>query len=192
MIARTLTSTITKFRTYVARTESSTDITVVDAVLATCALQPSFLPAPIGSKFTQQEFIGGGTGASNPVREVMDEAQLLFGRDASVASLISVGAGCPEVGGGSPADNFGVLGQILKNCEETAKAVEARLAPLGFYFRFSFEQGLRPDAPPSLVMVHTHSYLQDPLFAAKLDHAVMALESQLGSFTFDQICKFYG
>ncbi|KAG8815596.1 hypothetical protein FRC17_000656, partial [Serendipita sp. 399] len=74
---------IATFRTYRTRAERPTPITIVDAVLATCAAQPAFLPVTVGAEDWKMEYIGAILGASNPIRELISEAHALFGGSAS-------------------------------------------------------------------------------------------------------------
>ncbi|KAG8817631.1 hypothetical protein FRC17_011139, partial [Serendipita sp. 399] len=74
---------IATFRTYRTRAERPMPITIVDAVLATCAAQPAFLPVTIGTEDRKMDYIGAILGASNPIRELISEAHALFGGSAS-------------------------------------------------------------------------------------------------------------
>lgn len=99
-------------------------MSIVDAILATCASQPLFPPAVIdGQEFiggsggepplptsptarfkppvpafpgTGHTFLGGSLGFNNPSRELITEAFNIFGEKARVRSVLSLGAGSPN------------------------------------------------------------------------------------------------
>ncbi|KIM24749.1 hypothetical protein M408DRAFT_331585 [Serendipita vermifera MAFF 305830] len=58
-------------RTYPVRNQRPSTITVVEAVLATCATQPEFAPVSAGSGRKAREYIAA-SGAVNPIHEVME------------------------------------------------------------------------------------------------------------------------
>lgn len=136
-------------RTYTVPRQRPSGITVVDAVLATCASQPDFLPASFGIGFRRQEYVGAGIGASNPIRHVITEAQSVFGGNSGVSSLLSLGSGHPGViafplNGGIDALRQVTL-KMMKDCEQTAQETQKQIGCSGVYFRFSVEQGMQQD-----------------------------------------------
>ena len=69
-----------------------------EACRATSAASSFFDPIAIG-RFGE-EFVDGATGANNPVREVWDQAQLIWGPEpieGRVRCLVSVGTGVPSL-----------------------------------------------------------------------------------------------
>ncbi|KIM24801.1 hypothetical protein M408DRAFT_229318 [Serendipita vermifera MAFF 305830] len=93
---RTNTKSTVCLRTYPVRNQRPSTITVIEAVLATCVTQPEFAPVSSGSGRKAREYIAA-SGALNPIHEVISEAHLLFGEDATVVSLLSIGAGYPGI-----------------------------------------------------------------------------------------------
>lgn len=176
----------TILRSYATRQEVPFDITIVDAVLATCATEPDFSPVTITSGLTKQELVTGGLGANNPTRQVLHEAQLLFGGDIHMASLVSLGSGHPSVSGSVSGIHGMAMERILSDSQEISKGVEIQIGALGFYFRFSTEQS-GSEMDTHAIATHTSSYLQELEVSSKLDRCVTILESRLGLVTLDQI-----
>jgi predicted acylesterase/phospholipase RssA len=76
----------------------SRPITVVEAVLATCALQPEFLPVTLDWEPSgPYKYVGSGLRASNPVYHVITEALPASGslEETWIALLLSLGSGNP-------------------------------------------------------------------------------------------------
>src|ERR1700761_1163867 len=122
-------NTKVKLRTYRSRVEQSLDITLVDAILATCATQPTFLPISIGPELNRQELVGGAMGTANPCRELILEAQNKFTRAAQLSTIISVGSGQLGAISGVTKDSewMDVLRSMVERCERTAQEIEAQI-----------------------------------------------------------------
>ncbi|KIM29935.1 hypothetical protein M408DRAFT_22387 [Serendipita vermifera MAFF 305830] len=117
-------------RTYPIRSQPSSTITVVDAALATCAAQPEFASVHSGSGVKKREYISSNV-AINPIHEVITEAHLLFGGDATVASLLSVGTGHPGIisfpQSGGKASLLRTMREMMHDCEQRAQEMEERI-----------------------------------------------------------------
>ena len=67
------------------------------------------------------EYIGASLGATNPVREVITEAHILFGGDSGIASLLNLETGHPRVTpfpSGDGVDLTKVMGDMMNDCEQ--------------------------------------------------------------------------
>lgn len=121
----------------------------MDAVLATCASQPEFLPVVVGSGFRKQEYVSPGLGASNPIRHVLTEAQTHFEGDPSITLLLSLGSGHPGIislpRGGGIDDLYRMNQKLAVDCEEKAREIQEQIDQEGLYFRFSVDQGMQSD-----------------------------------------------
>jgi hypothetical protein len=183
------------FRTYPVRTEPSSVITVVDAVLATCASQPAFAPVSFGARHKKQEYIGE-VGVNNPVRDVIAEAQILFGRDSSVASILSVGCGHPGVVSLAPKVDASALQAVMRDvildCESRAQEMQEQIGHLGIYFRFSVEQGMQRSQPTpgndlSWIATQTEVYLAGTGVSSKVEELLKSCDAGIGVITLDQL-----
>jgi NACHT domain len=180
------------------RSQPSSTISVVDAVLATCATRPEFAPIPSGSGFKLREYIAA-SGAANPIHEMITEAHLLFGGDATVACLLSLGIGNPGISSFPSAAEEAMVHRIMRDmmhdCEQRAQEVEQRIGRVGIYFRFSVEQGMQNDHPGEPVdaawmVAQTEDYLTQHDTGEKLDLFVQIFSAQTGPITLDQLSSF--
>lgn len=186
-------------RTYPIRSQSSSAVTVVEAALATCATQPAFASVSSGAGYRKQEYIGAALGQSNPVRDVITEAQLLFGGDSSVAFLLSLGSGHPGSiffpSEGGLVELHRVMRDMINDCEQTAREIEEQIGRVGVYFRFSVEQGMQHSHPgladePTHILAQAQGYLNEPRTREKLNACVKNMEALSGLITLDQLSGF--
>lgn len=185
-----------RLRTYPTRTELASEITIVDAILATCATQPSFLPIITGREPTQQELIGGAISAGNPTRELMLEAYNIFGKDAHISTIVSMGSGhlgpLPAPTTNAKEKWMSVLQGIVQSCERTAQDIATEVGHLGLYYRFSVEQGLQrtfgvKSTDVSWLNTQTQSYVDGIQVSHKIDHCVESLRLRQGQITLEKL-----
>ncbi|CAG8507837.1 3838_t:CDS:2, partial [Acaulospora colombiana] len=67
------------FRTYKTSFEAPIDVTVVQAVRATCAMPGWFTPSVIGERLQTREYIACQNTLTNPVKVVLRECNDIFG-----------------------------------------------------------------------------------------------------------------
>jgi len=185
-----------KLRGYHIRTERASNVTVVEAILATCATQPTFLPIALGPASSTKELVGGAMGSGNPTRELISEAYNLFGKDAHVSTILSLGSGRLGTLAAPLTDAkdewMDLMGDMVKGCEQIAREMETQVGHLGIYFRFSVEQGLQRiyGVNPNefgWLNAQVHSYLEDTQVSRKLDHCVESLRLRQGQVTVEQL-----
>jgi hypothetical protein len=200
-------------RTYKAR-HVSHNPTIFEAVRATWASPSLFTPIRIGPSLRQEEMISATQGFNNPTLECMKEALDLFGPDAFVSCLLSVGAGKPAVKSlrlgastSSEADsaqyNLATLERLALDCENTANEVQRRIGMLGIYYRFSVERGLETGfqlqngtnhdtifgtIEYGEIATHTSAYLLETTVSNSLDSCIISAERS-SRVTLDQLCK---
>jgi predicted acylesterase/phospholipase RssA len=119
-----------------------------EACRATSAASSFFDPIAIG-RF-REEFVDGATGANNPVREVWDQAQLIWGPeplDGRVRCLVSIGTGVPSLKPFND-DVFHIAKTLIAIATETEQTAErfrrekSLLDSTGRYYRFNVLRGL--------------------------------------------------
>jgi len=156
-------------RTYRIRSEPSRDITVVDAILATCATEPDFLPVWIGQGPFKQELSGGAIWAPNPTSELEDEAHDLYPQQCTQKPLLlTLGTGHPGpfASRSSSESSEGNFHRSIRSSGDLVERQNAhQLAARFCYFRFSVDQGLQQshDADangPTWISTQTSSYLE--------------------------------
>lgn len=172
---------------------------MVEAILATCAAQPGFSPATFGLGHQQKDFVGGGFGANNPVRQVITEAHSVFGGNTRVSSLLSLGSGHPGIiqfdsNGGNNALYQLALEMIL-DCEQKAQEAQEQMGRIGIYFRFSVEQGMRKGSYADsealgCISAQTEIYLSTPETTSKLDEYVKRLAMGNSAITLQQLSSY--
>jgi hypothetical protein len=182
-------------RTYPVRSQVPSTITVIDAVLASCAAQPDFAPVSSGSGYKRKVYIAAGLGANNPVSDVITEAHELFGGDSSVAFLLSLGTGHPgtiPVPPDGDVDIHKLLRDMMNDCEQRAREVERRLGRVGIYFRFSVQQGMQnihgdQVTDPSWISSQSDAYLSDQRTSENLDALLQIFNTPKKHVTLGQL-----
>ena len=185
-------------RTYLVRTQVPSTITVIDAVLASCSVQPEFLPVSSGSGYKKKVYVAAGLGANNPVSDVITEAHELFGGDSSVSFLLSLGTGHPgtiSIPPDGSVDIHKLLRDMMNDCEQRAQEIERRLGRVGIYFRFSVQQGMQnihggQATDPSWIAAQTEAYLSDQRTSENLEALLQAFNAPNKHVTLGQLGEF--
>jgi Patatin-like phospholipase len=123
-------------------------VKIWEACCATSAATSFFDPVAVGRY--GEEFVDGATGANNPVWEVWNQAQLMWGPEpleSKIKCLISIGTGVPSL---KPfQDDVFHIGQTLiaiaTETEQTAERFhrhKSHLDDSGQYYRFNVDRGL--------------------------------------------------
>lgn len=139
---------LTSYRTRRGNSDLLNSVTIWEACRATSAATSFFDPIAVG-RFGE-EFVDGATGANNPVREVWNQAQLVWGPEpleGKVKCLVSIGAGVPSLKPfKNDVYNIGdTLAAIATETEATAERFRRERALLdstGRYYRFNVVRGL--------------------------------------------------
>lgn len=128
-------------RNYHTPRQPTQDITVIQAIRATWATPGLISPVLIGPSGREEKIVSAIYGFSNPVQEVVREAFNVFGSDAQVSLLLSLGSG--HRGIISLNDGTQSVGiKLMKDGEILADDIENRLGHLGIYHRLSVDRGL--------------------------------------------------
>lgn len=170
------------------------NVTIVEAVLATCAAQPLFLSTLLGPDLGQQELIGGAAGAANPSIELILELKNKFQKERVVSTLLSLGLGHPGNLSAMSTNNWACLWQSLVNDgEHQAREVHRMVDHLGIYFRFSVQHGLSQSETRlndhGWIDTQTDVYLDDYLTSQKLNEYMDALHARQGSTTVGSVSQ---
>ncbi|KIM21165.1 hypothetical protein M408DRAFT_333630 [Serendipita vermifera MAFF 305830] len=182
-------------RAYSIRSQTKTPMTVIEAALATCAMPPDFVPLSIGkTKYTKKEYIAA-IGTSNPINELIAEADSLFGSDSRVAYLLSMGAGNPGVITLPSSDEekgfYSTILKMMNDCERTAGAVEERLRESKIYHRLSVKQGMQNHLSDEMllemIVTHTAAYIASNEAHEKIKNLVESASVEVGPVTMDQL-----
>lgn len=181
------------FRTYMVRESESYNCPIWQAARATSAAPTFFKRIRIGQKGLEEEFVDGGLGCNNPVKQVLEEAEAVFGSDRCVACIISIGCGQAGVIGlkspdafqrALPLDLVSVLRKIATECETAAEEIERCFKGVpNVYFRLNVEQGMQSvtladGEKLGEVVQHTMEYIQKLVVRQKVNAAVEAIRGQ--------------
>ena len=178
------------------QSHAASDITVIEAVLATCATKPIFDSTIVGKGHRRKEYIGASLGANNPTFDVISEAHSLFGGASTVASLLSVGTGHPGIitlkPGNEGDDLYKVVWDMVNDCTQRAREVEQRIGRAGIYFRFSVEQGMQNDHTSEVVdlawiVTQTETYLEEQ--GDRLERFTKNLTTPITAITLRQLSE---
>lgn len=144
----TETVCLTSYPSPRSRSDLLNSIKIWEACRATSAASSFFDPIAIGRY--KEEFVDGATGANNPVWEVWNQAQLIWGPqpiEGQIRCLVSIGTGTPSLE--SFQDDVFHIGKTLiaiaTETEQTAEKFrrdKTHLDDSGRYYRFNVDRGL--------------------------------------------------
>jgi hypothetical protein len=172
-------------RSYSTRGMNTPDCTILQAACATIASPDSYEPASIEDEDDQCLYMSAMTGYANPTNEVLKEAEKVYGRNAVVANLVSVGSGKLELRQQQDPAIKNPLSDLLKRAitdtERVHNDLYNRFQDLGIYFRFNAE-GLLPVTKSSkrVTRVQTAAYLEDAPNSHKMDRAITSIQERKG------------
>ena len=145
----------------------------------------------IGQEGAEEDFIDAGMGCNNPVKELVGEAEQVFGEDRDVACILSIGTGKPKVTGFKkpalgwqrilPVALIDALKQMVTDSEATAREMKQRYKNCPeVYYRLNADEGLeiiKLEHWESLgeVRTHTKTYLNKPDVSQEIDNIVASL-----------------
>ncbi|KIM25116.1 hypothetical protein M408DRAFT_316618, partial [Serendipita vermifera MAFF 305830] len=177
-------------RNYTSRRDFFSNITIVDALLATCA----FSPVCLGIGHGKKTFINPTCIINNPTREVIAEAYDVFGNRAGIACLLSLAARSRVQGPVPQVDSGPKWIEYMASIkgEQIADECDRQLAALGLYFRFS----VTSEAISSVRICENWAgmlksaaalYLEGVNVTKAVDRCVFALENKPELATLEQI-----
>ncbi|PVF94463.1 TPR-like protein [Serendipita vermifera] len=166
------------------------------AILATCAIEPSFLPVTIGPRLRQQIYISGNISGVNPSKQVLSEAYALFGGSGRLACFLSLGPGPIDILSmypDGPADVHecsSLLQAAIVDHKKVEHEIATKVGDSGVYFRFSavhFLQGKENDKDLGSILTKTNVYLRDIEISRKIDACVECCRLTRGLITLEPL-----
>ena len=116
---------------------------------------------------------------ANPAKELLQEAQDVFGEDIEVANIISIGAGKENIEVIFEAGREVGIGNGLRRgtgtCEQVHNDLYGRLQETKIYYRFNMEREL--SIHPKDVFAYVSAYLGEKSTSAMIDSAVKSIHS---------------
>jgi hypothetical protein len=138
----------------------------------------------------EEEFLDGGMGYNNLVKQVLDEAQRIFPAGRRIGCIVSIGTGQANVTRYDSPNAFGkfipielvkALQEMGTDSDKTAKEMENRFKDVpDTYFRFSVDRGLDGISLEEWqklaeVATYTNSYTALSEVSARIDKVVTSL-----------------
>lgn len=143
----------TLFRTYAVTKNASYNCTIWEAARATTAAPTIFKRIKIGPPSSGIEFVDAGLGCNNPTKEVVAECERVFGGNAQVACIVSIGTGQntstrfakPGVfQKWIPSELVKILKDIATDSGRTAEEMDQKYRNTPrIYYRFDVDRGLQ-------------------------------------------------
>ncbi|KIM28618.1 hypothetical protein M408DRAFT_69473, partial [Serendipita vermifera MAFF 305830] len=183
------------FRTYQSR-GPTLNPTIVEALCATMSIPSYFIPTKIGLRLRQQCFVGGAMGTNNPTRELLREANAIYGKDTRVAQILSLGAGRPRNLSLEKLVTVEKVGQLLTSmmadCEMVARELSARLYHIEAFLRLNVEVGMEDiQIDDWCTLGHidsqTRAYIDTATVAEALELCVKHILYKIGNVTLGQL-----
>ena len=148
----------------------------MEAACACVAHPDAFIPVNIGSGHKQVALVDALTVAPNPGKEVLREAQRVFGDDAEVATILSLGAGKGDVWGVSSASRSELREAVKRattSCEPVHEELYSRLRGTSVYFRLNVDRGSEPQM--ELSSANVSAYLEEGVISDRVDDAIKSI-----------------
>lgn len=185
-----------KLQNYLTREDPHLGMTILDAILATCAEPPHFLPFSKYHDGVLQYYVSGSTTLANPIEDLISSAYSYFKHDTRVACILSIGAGHP---GATPLPSkYTISNEIqfrrkfMQDGEKRARKVMARMGHLPLYTRLSVAQEFQgsslcawDDLEP--ISVRTQEYLESVDTGDAIERAVENWTTHDGPATLEQL-----
>jgi hypothetical protein len=129
-------------------------------------------------------------GFNNPTRELIKEAEMQFGTDRRVSTILSIGSGRPALVAFDrpiPASNE-LLNAIVIDCERMARELATRLFNVDVYLRLNVDQGMENTKMSDweglgIIEGHTQTYLTVPAVTKAIDSSLSPSRSYLLTLT---------
>lgn len=185
-------SVVHSIRSYRTRGALSPSCTILQAACACIASPDMFDSVTIGDGHKRAVLIDAMVGCANPTKEMLREAQNVFGQDVEVATIVSVGAGKGNVrvvfeDGREVGISEGLRRGIAMS-EQVHQDLQSRFQKTSIYHRFNVEQEM--GTQPEIVLAHVSSYLQEVVTSTRVDSAVEIIHGRPMGVKLRDISKY--
>ena len=186
------------FRTYHVARNREHNCTIWEAARATSAAPTFFKRIAIGPSGSATEYVDAGIGCNNPIKQVVAEAARVFGKNAPIACILSIGTGEPGSVGFDrpdafqrwlPTDLIEILKKIATDSEKTSEEMTLKYGSSSdIYHRLNVTRGLGGMSLAEWknmgdVRSHTRNYLRMEGVSRHVDQIVNALSKGRASPT---------
>ena len=174
-------SLVHPIRSYRTRGALSPSCTILQAACACIASLGTFDPVTIGVGHKKAVLTDAMVGYANPAKELLREAQDVFGEDGEVASVVSIGAGKGNFRVAFKDGREEGISEGMKRgvviCEQVHEDLQGRLQETNIYYRFNVEQETGID--PEVILAHVSTYLREKAISTRVDSAVKSIKYRL-------------
>lgn len=179
-------------RNYHSPKESSLAVTVLESILATWA-DPRWMDSiAVGPSNRQQLLCSAIQACNNPTQLALKEAYQIYGAEAKVSSILSIGSGQRGNASVKDVDSAMLADIIARDCEAVAEDLSQRIGKLGVYYRLSVDQGLQETGEfrgdIGSILSHADVYLLKSATTDILERCITASEDTR-STTLGQLCR---
>lgn len=185
-----------RLRSYRAR-KGTLQCTILDVAIACISTLGLFDYAEIGPR--RHKYTSVGFHHTNPIRNVLDEAEQMFGAEKRVSCIFSLGAGIPlqttMPSNLAHLEVHGLLQAMEMQQRVVTEEATRQFRNLESYYRFSVE-GIGSgclsdwmDWDADMVESCTRTYLENSAHSKELDAAVEQLEGGHGTITLNRLSE---
>jgi hypothetical protein len=164
-------------RSYRTRSALSPSCTILQAACACIAFPDTFEPVAVGNGHKRVVLIDAMAICANPAKELLQEAQDVFGEDMEVATIVSIGAGKGNAKvvfeAGREMEISNALRKGIAMCEQVHDDLYGRLQDTRIYYRFNLERELSVHSEDAFADVAT--YLREKPTSGRIDSAVTSV-----------------
>jgi len=132
-----------------------------------------FVPVTTGTYHKQVTLVDALAVCANPGKEFLREAQKVFGEDAEIATILSVGSGKGDVWSLTGNEMKEVIKWATMSCERVHEDLYARLRETSIYFRLNVERGLGLQMELSSASIA--AYLEEGVISDRLDDTIRSI-----------------
>ena len=190
----------TLFRSYDVAKNKEYNCEIWEAARATSAAPTFFKRIKIGPAGSGIDYVDAGIGCNNPIKQVVAEAARVFGEEAPVACVVSIGTGQSGSVGLArpdavqkifPMSLITALKEIATDSGKTAEEMASWYKDIpGFYSRLDVDRGLHSVSLEEWeqlgsVRAYTKNYMKLDEINRRVDDVVRALCGQCP----DRTCK---
>jgi hypothetical protein len=136
-------------------------------------------------------------GFNNPTRELIKEAEMQFGTDTRVSTIISIGCGLPALVAfdGPTSGSNELLNAIVIDCERMAQELATHLFNVDAYLRLNVDRGMENTKMSDweglgIIEGQAETYLAVAAVTKALNSSLLRLQDGVGSITLGQLSTF--
>ncbi|PVF92027.1 FabD/lysophospholipase-like protein, partial [Serendipita vermifera] len=198
LVVRTAASTSPQWLSTYPSRQSHIECSVVEALSASIAIPTLFDPVSIGLDFAALELSGAHLAFNNPTREILQEAQRVYGDERQLSVILSLGSGKskdPSLGKSNQTNAIdGLLKRLIGNSEATERDLAYQLYDVGAYIRLNVDHGLEciqlhEWSQLSLALAQSQDYLASSSITKLVDNFISGLIERQGLMTLNQLTR---